>query len=538
MNPRSETNLLSLLNTHVEVRAKSRWMAGVICLVSLVLLLVGRTEIAARSAKAAALPAASSFCQPFEQVNENAFGLGPGADNAYAGEEGFEVAVFNNQLYLGMEADNSMGARLWRTKAGITQPESQADWEEVAVDADGNPFGITVTAQADHIDSLLAFDGYLYASTANGGSNILGTRIFRSATGDPGTWEDAIAGYGAGFGDVDNMNFKDMQVFQGNLCGGTQNWRKGAQVWCTGDGTTWTQKNVSGFGNGKGDVTNREVWSGHVFNAGLYFGVQNLGNDWGTSADDVGKLYRTTDLAGDPKWTEVYVGDPGSHRVDILGDLNGYLYISLRSPYGMVILRSPNGNANSWSQVNTPGMNTNLENSGAIVDGATVYDNMLYIAASNTSTGVELWRTTGALQGVAGQTDWEQVDAHGLGDAKNYYAQLVAYQESLYAWTSNYTTGQQVLRTGCSQEGEAGVTPTPTATTLVTVTPVPTGPPSATPPAPTTSVTPTENPSLTPTQTPEPTAQCPFDTSNCQEENVGASQPLANFLPLAIKTGP
>lgn len=538
MNPRSETNLLSLLNTHVEVRAKSRWMAGVICLVSLVLLLVGRMEITARSAKAAALPAASSVCQPFEQVNENAFGLGPGEDNAYASEEGFEVTVFNNQLYLGMEADNSMGARLWRTKAGITQPESQADWEEVAADADGNPFGITVTAQADHIDSLLAFDGYLYASTANGGSNILGTRIFRSATGDPGTWEDAIAGYGAGFGDVDNMNFKDMQVFQGNLCGGTQNWRKGAQVWCTGDGTTWTQKNVSGFGNGKSDVTNREVWSGHVFNAGLYFGVQNLGNDWGTSADDVGKLYRTTDLAGDPKWTEVYAGDPGSHRVDILGDLNGYLYISLRSPYGMVILRSLNGNANSWSQVNTPGMNANLENSGAIVDGATVYDNMLYTAASNTSTGVELWRTTGALQGVAGQTDWEQVDAHGLGDARNYYAQLVAYQESLYAWTSNYTTGQQVLRTGCSQEGEAGVTPTPTATILVTETPVPTGPTSATPPAPTTSVTPTENPSLTPTQTPEPTAQCPFDASNCQEENVGASQPLANFLPLAIKTGP
>lgn len=538
MNPRSETNLLSLLSTHVEVRAKSRWMAGVICLVSLVLLLVGRTEIAARSAKAAALPAASSVCQPFEQVNENAFGLGPGEDNAHAGEEGFEVTVFNNQLYLGMEADNSMGARLWRTKAGITQPESQADWEEVAADADGNPFGITVTAQADHIDSLLAFDGYLYASTANGGSNILGTRIFRSATGDPGTWADALAGYGAGFGDVDNMNFKDMQVFQGNLCGGTQNWRKGAQVWCTGDGTTWTQKNVSGFGNGKGDVTNREVWSGHVFNAGLYFGVQNLGNDWGTSADDVGKLYRTTDLAGDPKWTEVYAGDPGSHRVDILGDLNGYLYISLRSPYGMVILRSPDGNANSWSQVNTPGMNANLENSGAIVDGATVYDNMLYMAASNTSTGVELWRTTGALQGVAGQTDWEQVDAHGLGDARNYYAQLVAYQESLYAWTSNYTTGQQVLRTGCSQEGEAGVTPTPTATTLVTETPVPTGPSSATPPAPTTSVTPTENPSVTPTQTPEPTAQCPFGASNCQEENVGASQPLDNFLPLAIKTGP
>ncbi len=49
--------------------------------------------------------------------------------------------VYQDRLYLGMEADNSLGARLWRTKVGIAYPGDQADWEEVAADANGLPFG-------------------------------------------------------------------------------------------------------------------------------------------------------------------------------------------------------------------------------------------------------------------------------------------------------------------------------------------------------------------------------------------------------------
>jgi hypothetical protein len=85
-------------------------------------------------AQAAHLSAISSSCSAFSQVNDSAFGMGPGADSSFSAEEGFEVLVFNNQLYLGMEADNSFGARIWRTKAGVIHTTSQADWEEVAAD--------------------------------------------------------------------------------------------------------------------------------------------------------------------------------------------------------------------------------------------------------------------------------------------------------------------------------------------------------------------------------------------------------------------
>lgn len=539
MKSTSEANLLGFFETQLAGRIRFRLLVGVFCLMSLVVLVVGRMGITASSAKAAALPADSNICQPFEQVNDDAFGLGTGGDDSFASEEGFEVTVFNNQLYVGMEADNSMGARLWRTRPGITQPQNQSDWEEVAADVDGYPFGVAERAQADHIDSLVAFNGYLYASTANGGSNTLGTRIFRSATGDPGTWEDAIADLGAGFGDVNNMNFKDMQVFQDHLCGGTQNWLKGAQVWCTSDGTTWERKNISGFGNQFYNSNNKEIWSGFVFEGALYFGVQDVGAGYYDPGDDIARLFRTNDISADPKWTEVYTGEPGSYRVDILGEVNDHLYISTRSSHGVVVLRSPDGSTNSWVQVADFGMDGETNNEGTVVDGAEIIDDVLYLSLSNSSGGLELWQTTGTLQAGGEVVDWSRVDAPGLGDAKNVHAQLIAFNDSLYAWTSNYVSGQQVLRTACSSSAEDNVTPT--ATALATQTPAPTSTPveTETPVSlePTTPA-PTENQSATPTQTPEPTAHCPTEVSDCQESIVGASQPLANFLPLAIKSGP
>jgi hypothetical protein len=397
-------------------------------------------------------------CSDWLAVNNGAFGMGTGGDSDYSNEEGFEVLAFKDQLYVGMEADNTYGARLWRTKSGLTVPTGQSDWEEVAADANGCPFGNCQSQenpppgsgvyllQNDHIDSLAEFGGYIYASTANGGSTTQGTLVYRSSTGDSGAWTQVNT---AGFGDVNNTNFKDMQVFGGWLCGGTQNWETGAQVWCTSDGTTWTPKNHGGFGTSGNVTTTVEVWSGYVYNNALYFGAQDTGADRDHSSDDVANLFRTTDLSGTPTWTQVYAGTAGSYRLDILGELNSYLYISVRSSGGIVILRSSSGDAGSWTQVNTSGMDNNAHNIGTVVDGATVYNGALYVAVSNTSTGFELWRTTGTLQDGGPLVDWTQVGGSGLGDANNIYSELIPFNGYLYAWTSNYTSGQRVLRTKC-----------------------------------------------------------------------------------------
>ena len=457
--------------------------------------------------KAAALSSeASGTC--FEQVNNGAFGL---TDGPYNSEESYEVIVFNEQLYVGMEADSSLGARIWRTKPGILSPTSQDDWEEVAADENGYPFGVLNITQNDHIDSLVEFNSYLYASTANGGSNYLGTRVFRSLTGDPGSWEDAVQNVGPGFNNIFNMNFKDMQVFDGWLCGGTQNWVVGAQVWCTADGTTWLQKNYSGFGDtGYNDLTS-EVWSGAVFNGALYFGVQNTGGDRGDRGTDIGKLYRVTDLDGTPNWTNVFTGASGSYRVDILGGLNGYLYIAVRSDAGIVVLRSQTGDPGTWTQVNLPGMNGDSGNASVIVDSSITHNDGLILGVSNSNSGVQMWKTTGTLQGSDLLVDWERVGEPGLGDEKNVMTQLISFNAEVYAWTTNYVTGQQVRKQSeCSQPiaTEPPVesptdTPTPETTEQA---------PTETPAVePTDDLTPDKSPTqdpaepVSPTETPEPT---------------------------------
>jgi len=476
--------------------------------------------------KAASLAAISASCSAFSQVNDSAFGMGTGADSSYSSEEGFEVLVFNNQLYVGMEADNSFGARIWRTKSGVLHPTSQADWQEVAADSNGYPFGVSNITQNDHIDSLASFNNFIYASTANGGTSKYGTRIFRSATGAANSWEDAITAYGAGFGDVYNTNFKDMQVFQGYLCGGTQNWNVGAQVWCTADGTTWTQKNVSGFGATYYNNRNVEVWSGFVFNNALYFGVQSLGALRSDTTDDVGKVYRTTSLNGTPTWSEVFTGEAASHRADILGELDGYLYVSTRSAGGIAIFRSPSGDAGTWTQVNIAGMDGNTNNIYSVVDNAAVYDDILYLAVSNTVDGLELWRTSGTPEGDS-LVDWEQVSSNGLGDTKNIHAQLVTFNDNLYAWTSNYSTGQEVLYTTCG-EGIPAATNTPTATATNTPTATATNTPTATA---------TKTPTATVTNTPLPTAtNTPLPTATNTPLPTAINTPLPTATNTSLPT--
>ncbi|MBN1873125.1 MAG: hypothetical protein JXA33_02770 [Anaerolineae bacterium] len=387
----------------------------------------------------------AGVCSAWTPVNEGAFGLGTGGDSTYNSEEGFEVTVFDGRLYLGMEADNTLGARIWRTKADIVVPSHQADWEEVAADAAGFPFGSDNLEQHDHIDSLAVFKEYLYASTANRSATpTSGTMLYRSITGDVGSWTSVTD---AGFGNYHNENFKDMIVFSDKdtdwLCGGTWNEDTGAEVWCSEDGITWTQKNLGGFGATKNNTATTVIWSSAIYSHALYFGTQSRGESPLTLTDDLGILYRTFALdTMSPTWTSVYTGAPGSYRIDLLGSLNGNLYLATRSVNGIIILRSTTGDVGTWTQTILPGMDDMAANSTTLVDGATVYNDALYLAVKNDIDGAQIWRTTDGL-------GWTAVSTGGFGDAKNIMAELISYNGYLYAWTSNYATGQRVYRSSC-----------------------------------------------------------------------------------------
>jgi len=211
-------------------------------------------------------------CKPWVQVNDPAFGLGDpsGQSPPYAGEEGFEVAVFAGCLYLGMEADNLYGARVWRTRPGVRVAAGQGDWQQVVHDAFGD------VANNDHIDSLEVLGGALYASTAQRDANRDGTEVWRSDDGI--TWTQVNTD---GFGMAANENLKDLARFSVSgstcLCGGTLNAQAGAQVWCTtgtlqgaGPQLLWTQVNADGFGT----TDTIKVWSTGVFSDRFYVGME------------------------------------------------------------------------------------------------------------------------------------------------------------------------------------------------------------------------------------------------------------------------
>jgi hypothetical protein len=400
-------------------------------------------------------------CQPWVQVSQDGFGLTAGSLNVdtggdrylvepYNSEEGFETVVFREQFYVGMEADNTLGARLWRTKAGVVSPSSHADWEEVAADPSGSPFGLADRAQNDHIDSLAVFADYLYASTANRSGSASGFRLYRSRTGNPGEWEEITARSLPGFGDRGNENFKDMQVFSGQLCGGTWNEQSGAQVWCSPDGLVWQQTNQGGFG----DVDNIVIWSGRVFREALYVGVQNNAGTPQDASDDGGRIYRSGSLQAFGDWELVFEGEPGSYRAMLLGEFGGHLHASLMSPAGLLVYRSINGAAGTWEITNLPGFasqpgETRPENYVSVVDGAAGYADAFYLAVSNRSSGWELWRTSGAFRGSQRLLDWENVLPQPLTAVNQLYSVLDVFNGELYAWVTNYHAGQQVLRTRC-----------------------------------------------------------------------------------------
>jgi hypothetical protein len=382
--------------------------------------------------------------KPWVQVNDDAFGLDDPSNQTppYQSEDGFEVTVFNGQLYVGMEADNLYGARVWRSKAGVTIARSQDDWEQVVDNAFGD------VNNNDHIDSLEGFQGYLYASTAQG-HTADGTEVWRSASGDAGTWNQVNTD---GFGDFLNENFKDMVSFTAGgttwLCGGTMNWTRYAQVWCTtgemalqqAQGVAWVQKNQNGFG----EFGHGKVWSTGVMAGYLYVGTEC--NNWGACPGAVWRTDGTADPSDPGRWQwEKVFEATANNRMDIVGPFDGYMYVGFDGGNGTEVWRSDTGDVGTWVQVNSDGFG-DPNNGRVIVDAATVYNSdllfngVLYIATLNQVTGAQVWRT-------ADGTTWTRANTDGFGDANTFAAELISFNGYLYAWATNYQTGQKVLRT-------------------------------------------------------------------------------------------
>ena len=105
-----------------------------------------------------------------------------------------------------------------------------------------------------------------YACTYN---RVNGAEIWRSNTGNSGTWSRVVSG---GNGNSTNYICTGFHEFNGHLYTAVENESTGAQVWRTADGVTWSTVVADGFG----DTNNYQTGGLAVFGGYLYVGTRNL----------------------------------------------------------------------------------------------------------------------------------------------------------------------------------------------------------------------------------------------------------------------
>jgi hypothetical protein len=111
---------------------------------------------------------------------------------------------------------------------------------------------------------LKEFNGYLYASVGN---MLSGAQIWRSATGDSGSWIQVNMN---GFGDESDLA-GELAIYKGYLYVGTRGSTGTAELWRSSEGTTWNSVMTDGFG----DFHNWEFPALYTFNGLLYAGLNN-----------------------------------------------------------------------------------------------------------------------------------------------------------------------------------------------------------------------------------------------------------------------
>ena len=293
------------------------------------------------------------------------------------------MAVFSDHLYTATFTAicDDPNCSVWHTNGPQFWRTDGTTWENVT------PPG-SIGSDYRWVPLMFSAGGYLYATLDRDDVNTLGAEIWRTVDGQ--NWQKIASG---GFDDPYNTGVLSLVEYNGYLYAGTRHgdWHDdahsngplGGEIWRY-DGTSWSQVNVPGFG----DVEAHRVEKLLMFNNALYAYVSRVG---GTSKG--AEIWRcaATICNSQSDWTKV---------VD-----NGF------------------GDAENQ-----------------YISGGAIFDNRLYAAVQNDSTGVQIWRTSDGL-------NWEPVNKDGLGDSNNSYIWLNAmgvHNNRLYIGTTNWANGGEV----------------------------------------------------------------------------------------------
>jgi hypothetical protein len=228
------------------------------------------------------------------------------------------VAIFQDQLYIGLQNPSGSGAQLWRSANGLA-------FEPVSLDGFGDTSNISM-------HSMAVLKGQLYIGTKNKDSLL---QVWR--TGDGEHFEQVVgpgAAVPAGFGIAGNILTQSMHVYNNVLYLGTGNARNngdplnGFSLMRTANGTQWQPITI----NGAGDIDNRFAWRFIDYQGELWMGIGNFNVEGGEG----GQAWRSP--TGAPGSWETMVGPNGTYAPTGFGngmnwgirsfaEYNGKLYL-------------------------------------------------------------------------------------------------------------------------------------------------------------------------------------------------------------------
>jgi len=301
-------------------------------------------------------------------------------------------------------------------------------WEQVNLDGfDGGSANVATK-------SMAVFNDALYVGTANGS----GAEVWRSATGDPGSWTRVVS---AGFGNAFNSYVSSLAVFDNALYACAVNYRGGAEVWRSASGAagSWEQIANAGFGNRQ----NMACFLG-VFNNALYAGTWqgNPPDPTPTPPSDPHGAQVWRNATGDAGgWERVVVGgfgDSSNWGIFALASFNNFIFAGT-TQNGARVFSSSTGDRDTWGLVSP-------DNFGENVRAMAVFNTALY-ASTDASHVLEVWRS------ASGSLPWSRVVANGF-DATNSHAWAMADCDGhLWVGTDSSVLGAQVWRSTTGDEG-------------------------------------------------------------------------------------
>jgi hypothetical protein len=278
------------------------------------------------------------------------------------------LTEFGGQLYASTWVEDGSGAQIWRSPSG-----SAGTWSQVAQGGLGS-------ANNTEFMTLTPFGGYLYTGTWVQDSGVHGAEIWRSTTGNNGSWTRVVSN---GFdNNPNNAATLSMKVFAGSLYASTFNSSTGGEVWRTGDGVNWTQVNTDGFGS----AANSHVVSLEVFGGKLYAGTRNTSTG--------GEIWRTSNGTSWERVLQGGFGNADNQAIAALVAFRGELIALVgNSSAGPGVWRSSTGGSGSGSKVMDDGFGAGNALRAAWDNHATVFGGALYVGTYTFGNGGgRLWK--------------------------------------------------------------------------------------------------------------------------------------------------